>query len=501
MPIGLGRLGRRSLPEPINPSSEAAQPSVGWDSGRPGALPEPVVRSIAATVERVPPLRLATPPPPEPPGASYYDDVKFAVYEQLLRELDLEKVRDKQGPKLRQAVDEAASAMIVAKDLPIGRGERQRLVREIVDEIVGLGPIEPFLQDSTVSEIMVNGPRNVFVERQGVLSPTDVTFRDNAHVMRIIERIVSPLGRRIDEASPMVDARLPDGSRVNAIIPPLAIDGPILTIRKFARDPLGVDDLIRFGSLTANVADFLHACVQARLNVVVSGGTGTGKTTLLNVLSTFIPAHERIVTIEDIAELQLRQPHIVRLETRPPNIEGKGEIDQRLLVRNALRMRPDRIVLGEVRSGEAFDMLQAMNTGHDGSLTTVHANTPRDALARIENMVLMAGLDLPMRAIREQIAAAINLIIQVTRFRDGSRRVTHVTEVLGMEGDVLVLQDIFLFRQQSIDSTGKVHGHMQATGLRPRSVDRLERDGIALAADLFIPDLPENQPTEGRWRR
>jgi pilus assembly protein CpaF len=437
----------------------------------------------------------------ESSGLDEYNGIKFQVYEQLLRELDLDKVREKQGHELRQAVDEAATAMIVNQDLPIGRQERLRLVREVADELLGLGPIEPFLADPTVSEIMVNGPHHVYVERSGIVSEVDARFRDNAHVMRIIERIVAPLGRRIDEASPMVDARLPDGSRVNAIIPPLAIDGPTVTIRKFSRDPLTIDDLIRFGSVTAPVADFLRGCVQGRLNAVVSGGTGTGKTTLLNVMSSFIPAHERIITIEDVAELQLRQPHVVRLETRPPNIEGKGEINQRQLVRNALRMRPERIILGEVRSGEAFDMLQAMNTGHDGSLTTVHANTPRDVLARIENMVLMANLELPTKAIREQISSAINLIVQVSRFRDGSRRVTHVTEVLGMEGDVISLQDVFVFRQQGVDKDGRVRGSMQPSGLRPHCLERLDEQGIVLPPDLFSPSLAEPRGGEVRWRR
>jgi pilus assembly protein CpaF len=420
-------------------------------------------------------------------------EVKFQVYDQLLHELDLDKVQLKQGPELRKAVDDATAMMLLSQDLPIARQERQRLVREIGDEILGLGPLEPLLADPAVTEIMVNGPYRVFAERGGLLSLTEATFRDDAHVMRIIERIIAPLGRRIDEASPMVDARLPDGSRVNAIIPPLAIDGPTLTIRKFARDPLTVEDLIRFGSFTPAVATFLQAAIQSRNNGIVSGGTGTGKTTMLNVLSSFIPAHERIVTIEDPAELQLRQPHVVRLETRPANIEGKGEISQRQLVRNALRMRPDRIIVGEVRSGEAFDMLQAMNTGHDGSLTTTHANTPRDALARIENMVLMANLDLPIRAIREQVASAVNLIVQLSRLRDGSRRVTHVTEVVGMEGEVVTLQDVFLFKQQGLDPNGKVKGALLPTGLRPRIADRCEQQGIPLPPDLFAPGGEERR--------
>ena len=427
--------------------------------------------------------------PPAPEGAHLLPDqlnaIKQKIHEQLLRELDLDKIQQKRGPELRKAVEGALAVMLLDQDTPISRGERQRLVREIADEALGLGPLEPLLDDVTVSEIMVNGPRQVYVERKGLLSLSDVSFRDETHIMRIIEKIVSPLGRRVDEASPMVDARLPDGSRVNAIIPPLAIDSPILTIRKFSRDPLTADDLIRFGSLNEEVVTFLKACIETRINMVVAGGTGSGKTTMLNVLSSFIPSRERIVTIEDPVEMQLRQPHVVRLETRPANIEGKGEVGQRQLVRNALRMRPDRIIVGEVRSGEAFDMLQAMNTGHDGSLTTIHANTPRDALARIENMVLMANLDLPVRAIREQVASAIHLILQLSRLRDGSRRVTHVTEVIGMEGDVITMQDIFLFRQLGTDPNGKIIGSVQPTGLRPYCVDKIEREGITLPADLF----------------
>ena len=427
--------------------------------------------------------------PPAPEGAHLLPDqlnaIKQKIHEQLLRELDLDKIQQKRGPELRKAVEGALAVMLLDQDTPISRGERQRLVREIADEALGLGPLEPLLDDETVSEIMVNGPRQVYVERKGLLSLSDVSFRDETHIMRIIEKIVSPLGRRVDEASPMVDARLPDGSRVNAIIPPLAIDSPILTIRKFSRDPLTADDLIRFGSLNEEVVTFLKACIETRINMVVAGGTGSGKTTMLNVLSSFIPSRERIVTIEDPVEMQLRQPHVVRLETRPANIEGKGEVGQRQLVRNALRMRPDRIIVGEVRSGEAFDMLQAMNTGHDGSLTTIHANTPRDALARIENMVLMANLDLPVRAIREQVASAIHLILQLSRLRDGSRRVTHVTEVIGMEGDVITMQDIFLFRQLGTDPNGKIIGSVQPTGLRPYCVDKIEREGITLPADLF----------------
>ncbi len=458
------------------------QPPESVGSGRPGeGEPSVPIRVAQATAG------LATPDPAS--------DLKYQVYEQLLRELDLSRIQQMQGAELRRAVDEATIVMLQARDVPLSRQDRQRLVREIGDEILGLGPLEPLLTDSTVSEIMVNGPRSVYVERSGRLTLTDVVFRDNAHVMRIIERIISPLGRHVDEGSPMVDARLADGSRVNAVIPPLAIDGPSITIRKFSRDPLQVDDLVRYGTITPAIGTFLKACVTAKTNIMVSGGTGTGKTTMLNILSSFIPADERVVTIEDPAELQMRQPHVIRLETRPSNVEGRGEISQRSLVRNALRMRPDRIIVGEVRSGEAFDMLQAMNTGHDGSLTTVHANTPRDALARIENMVLMANLDLPMRAIREQIASAINLIVQLSRMRDGTRRVTHVTEVVAMEGDVVTMQDIFLFRQQGMSPEGKVLGSIQPTGLRSRYADRCEQYGAPLPSDLFATG---REPTSER---
>ena len=429
-----------------------------------------------------------------------FAELKLKVHEQLLRDLDMQKVQDAAGIGLRQAVEEAAGHLLLVQEVALSRQERLRLTREIADDVLGLGPLEPLLADATVTEIIVNGPRQVYVERKGLLWPTEVTLRDRAHIMRLIEKIVEPLGRRIDEGSPMVDARLPDGSRVNAIIPPLAVDGPLLTIRKFAQDPLKVEDLIAYGTLTPPIATFLKACVQAKMNIVISGGTGTGKTTLLNVLSGFIPPRERIITVEDVCELQLRQPNVGRLEARPPNLEGRGEVTQRMLVRNALRMRPDRIVVGEVRSGEAFDMLQAMNTGHDGSLTTVHANTPRDALSRIENMVLMANLELPVHVIREQLASAINLVVHLTRLRDGSRRLTHVTEIAGMEGDVVTTQDIFLFRQQGVDDNGQVRGSIHATGIRPNCVERFEQEGIALPLDVFAPGGSDGRGDD-RWKR
>ncbi|NLJ24053.1 MAG: CpaF family protein [Firmicutes bacterium] len=415
--------------------------------------------------------------------------LKSKIHEELVAAVEPSLLSGAEDPAKKQELERKLTEIvgeIIDEEAPHLTGtERQRITTDIIDEVMGFGPITPLLTDPSISEVMVNGPKQVYVERSGRIEITDVAFRDDAHVMHIIEKIVAPLGRRIDESMPMVDARLPDGSRVNAIIPPLSLNGPVITIRKFAADPLTVEDLISFGTMTPDVAEFLQACVQVRLNIVVSGGTGSGKTTLLNVLSSFIPPDERIVTIEDAAELQLRQDHVVSLESRPPNIEGKGAIAIRDLVRNALRMRPDRIVVGEVRGGEALDMLQAMNTGHDGSLTTGHANTPRDMLARLETMVLMAGMELPVRAIREQISSAIDLIVQTSRLRDGSRKIMQVTEVQGMEGEIITLQDIFLFEQQGVDEAGKLYGHFHATGIRPRFMDRLEAAGVRLGPELF----------------
>src|SRR5437764_534393 len=388
--------------------------------------------------------------------------------------------------ELRRQVDEQLLRALSQERFALTVPERQSLIQSVTDDVLGYGPIDQLLRDDTITEVMVNGPRMVYVERSGKLTLSDVRFADETHLRRIIDKIVSQVGRRVDEANPMVDARLPDGSRVNVVVHPLSIGGPFMTIRKFAKDPYTVDDLINFGSFTPQVAHFINQCVKGRLNIVVSGGTGTGKTTLLNVLSSFIPADERIVTVEDAKELQLHQQHVLPMEARPPNIEGKGEVKIRDLVRNSLRMRPDRIVVGEVRGGEALDMLQAMNTGHDGSITTVHSNTPRDALARIETMTLMSGFDLPIRAIREQMSSALDLIVHLTRLRDGTRRITHVTEVQGMEGDVITLQDVFLFDYgMGIDQSGRFKGHLKATGIRPRFAEKLQDLGVKLGAELF----------------
>ena len=418
-------------------------------------------------------------------SAQLYQESKNAILAYLVQNIDQKLLEKGDEALLRRRVEELVEEKLRSEKLPFSRQMRNRLVSDMADEILGFGPIEPLLRDPTVTEVMINRPDQVYCERFGKLELTDIQFRDYEHIRHVIDKIVTPLGRRVDESSPMVDARLPDGSRVNAIIPPLSLNGPVLTIRKFSVDPYTVEDLIGFGTLTQGMAAFLAACVKIKLNCLVSGGSGAGKTTLLNVLSSFIPEGERVVTVEDAAELKLHQPHVVRLESRPPNIEGKGEIKIRDLVRNCLRMRPDRIVVGEVRGGEALDMLQAMNTGHEGSISTVHSNTPRDALARLETMVMMAGMDLPSRAIREQIASAVHLIVQIGRLSDGSRKVVSVSEIQGMEGNVIVLQDLFTFQQKGIGEGGKVLGTMQATGMVPRFIDRFNSAGLRLPTEIF----------------
>jgi pilus assembly protein CpaF len=410
---------------------------------------------------------------------------KQRIYDRLLEVADLTQLASLENSKARVQIREITTRLFAEQSAPLALPQRQLLARRIEDEVLGLGPLEPLLGDPTVSDILVNGAKSVYVERRGKLEPTTITFNDDAHLMNIIDRIVSAVGRRVDESSPMVDARLADGSRVHAIIPPLAIDGPMLSIRRFAVERLGVADLLRYGTLTEPVANALRSIVLGRLNVVISGGTGAGKTTMLNVLSGFIPPTERIVTIEDSAELQLQQPHVVRLETRPPNIEGKGEVPQRELLRNSLRMRPDRIVVGEVRGAEALDMLQAMNTGHDGSLTTVHANTPRDALGRIETMVSMSGIAFPIKALRAQIASAVNIVIQIQRGEDGRRRVVSVQEISGMEGEVITMSEIFTFRRTGIDTEGNIQGQLEATGVVPAFHKRAALRGIDLPIGVF----------------
>ena len=414
-----------------------------------------------------------------------FNELKSKIHFRLINLLDLSRLSDAEDSVLQEDLRRGVDLILVEENLALPLPEKERLCKEIRDELLGYGPLEPLLHDPTVNDILVNGYNNIYVERKGKLERSTICFNDNAHLLKIIEKIASGVGRRVDESSPMVDARLPDGSRVNAIIPPLSLDGPSLSIRKFARDPIRVQNLIQFNSITQEIALVLEAMVQARLNIIISGGTGTGKTTFLNVLSSFIPNDERIVTIEDSAELQLQQEHIVRLETRPPNLEGMGEITQRDLVKNALRMRPDRIILGEVRSGEALDMLQAMNTGHDGSLATIHANSPRDALTRLETMVSMAGLNIPDKAIRQQISSAVEVVIQIARLSDGTRRMMGLHELIGMEGDVITMQEIFAYELLGLDEERNVRGRFITTGIRPKFMKRLEAMGIQIPVQIF----------------
>jgi pilus assembly protein CpaF len=418
-------------------------------------------------------------------GAKSFEELKRLIHGKLVDKLDLSRVSDLEGDTLRREIRLVVERLCDTENPLLNRMERERLIDEVLDETFGFGPLEVLLKDPTISDILVNGPHKVYVERRGKLEKTEVKFRDNDHLLQIIDRIVSKVGRRVDETSPMVDARLPDGSRVNAIIPPLALDGPSLSIRRFGANPLKLEDLLNYKAFSPEMAMLMEACIKARMNIIISGGTGCGKTTLLNTLSSFIPHDERIVTIEDAAELQLQQDHVVRLETRPPNIEGKGAVMTRDLVRNALRMRPERIIIGECRGGESLDMLQAMNTGHSGSMTTLHANTPRDAQARLETMIMMAGMELPIKAMRQQISAAVDMIVQANRLQGGPRKITSITEVLNMEQDVIIMQEIFRFKQLGIDQNGRCYGQFEATGVRPTFVTRLEQAGIKLPSNLF----------------
>jgi len=451
-------------------SGETSTPNNHQDGGAG------ILRTPSTPVKRVP-------TPIQPTGTDTYQDLKSRVQAKLLSTLDPSMDVTKVA-EVRRTIQELFEQILNEENIVLSRPERARMYEQIVAEILGFGPLQPLLEDDTITEIMVNGARNIYVERRGKIQRVPLSFEDNDHVMRIIERIVAPLGRRVDESSPYVDARLPDGSRVNIVIPPISLVGPVITIRKFARNPITVDQLIQFGSITPEAVQFLDACVKARINIVISGGTGSGKTTLLNVLSGFIPPDERIITIENAAELQLRQEHVVTLESRPPNIEGRGEITIRQLVINALRMRPDRIIVGEIRDEAALDMLQAMNTGHDGSMTTCHSNSPRDTLARIETMTMMAGMDLPSRAIREQIASAIDLVIHQERMRDGTRKVVSISEITGMEGEVITMTDLFIFEQTGYEN-GKVIGRLRPTGLRPKFMEKIESAGIHLLPSIF----------------
>lgn len=479
--------GAGSAAAPAAPARPAA-PSVPPTKSPGSDAVTPPIKPAAVNLKAP-----AQPPPPAAPRpdrvaderTKRFQDLKGTIHRKLVEQLDMAKLAREANTEMREQVRQVVGALCEEENTLLNFTERQKLVEEILDETFGLGPLEALLKDPLVSDILINGPQQVYIERGGRLTLTDVKFKDNAHLLHIIDKIVSPLGRRCDEVCPMVDARLKDGSRVNAIIPPLAIDGPSLSIRRFGKDPITWDDYVRYRSCAQEIVEFLKACVHGGLNILIVGGTGSGKTTLLNNLSSFIPDDERIVTIEDAAELQLRQPHVVRLETRPPNIEGKGRISIRDLLINALRMRPDRIVVGECRGGETLDMLQAMNTGHEGSMTTVHANSTRDAVQRVETMVMMSGFELPTRAIRQQFASAVNLIVQAARLTGGRRKITNVTEVQGMEGDIVTMQDIFKFEQIGVDEQGRAYGQLICTGVRPGFMDRLLAAGARVAPDMF----------------
>ncbi len=488
--IGRGPFGPKSPPGPGTGSAAAV-----IDPPLAPAQPEPSPRN-----ESAPSPRPAPAPEPEPPAVipaarrgevkadpaqEQYEALKRTIHTRLVDRLDMTRVGEMDPKTLRNEIRGVVEDLCDVENPLLNRNERQRLVNEILDETFGYGPLELLLKDDKIGDIMINGPKNIYVEKGGRISKSEVTFRDNEHLLQIIDRIVSRVGRRVDETSPMVDARLPDGSRFNAIIPPLALDGPVVTIRMFGSKPLSKDDLLKFKAFTPEMLAVMEGAMRARLNVIISGGTGSGKTTLLNTLSRFIQHDHRVITIEDAAELQLQQDHVVRLETRPPNIEGRGAVTATDLVKNALRMRPDRIIIGECRGAETLDMIQAMNTGHEGSMTTVHANTPRDALSRLETMISMAGLELPIRALRSQFASAVDLIIQASRLPGGPRKVTSISEVIGMEGDTIIMQEIFAFRQHGIDESGRAYGEFIATGIRPTFMDRLEQSGCHLPHDLF----------------
>jgi pilus assembly protein CpaF len=499
LPSWLTALNERGAPAPDGGNGDHAG---GGPAGRAERHAQPTAAMVAPPPPAAPPP--AAGPAPDGPRAarmasanSAHQEIKGRVHRRLLERLNLTQLDALERTQVLVEVRKVVHELLQQESVPLNYGEREELVGQVLDEVFGYGPLEPLLKDPEIADILVNGCNQVYIEKHGKLIESDVRFKDDRHLLQIIDRIVSAVGRRIDESSPMVDARLPDGSRVNAIIPPLAIDGPALSIRKFKRDALSGEDLLRYDSITAPMLELLEGIVKARLNILISGGTGAGKTTLLNILSSFIPEDERVVTIEDSAELQLRQPHVVRLETRPSNVEGQGEVPMRMLLINALRMRPDRVVVGEVRGGEAIDMLQAMNTGHDGSITTLHANSPRDALGRLETMISMANLNLPERAMRQQIASAIDVIIQVSRLSDGKRKVINVSEIVGMEGEIITMQDIFVYERQGIGEEGAVIGRFKPTGIRPKFADRLKASGIPLPAAMFTDS--QSRAGAGQW--